>query len=183
MIEVPGISNDCMVVFQQGRNYTQSLISYKMKNDWLCRMLCTALSKQYLVNKGRACLFSAEVKWAVHLFVNTWASPTGGKYIDWEKQVASNLRSSLRCKSYDAAVWGLFAKPTPEAQMYSQESMFCKSSASSLPLPDLLGATVNSGQNSKSHTALSKEMANGSDSCDVSLFGDSCKKEHKLHHV
>ena len=172
-----------MVVFQQGRNYTQSLISYKMKNNWLCRMLCTALSKQYLVNKGRACLFSAEVKWAVHLFVNTWASPTGGKYIDWEKQVASNLRSSLRCKSYDAAVWGLFAKPTPEAQMYSQESMFCKSSASSLPLPDLLGATVNSGQNSKSHTALSKEMANGSDSCDVSLFGDSCKKEHKLHHV
>ena len=61
--------------------------------------------------------------------------------------------------------------------MYSQESMFCKSSASSLPLPDLLGATVNSGQNSKSHTALSKEMANGSDSWDVSLFGDSYKKK------
>ena len=81
-----------------------------------------------------------------------------------EKQVANSRRSSRRCRSYEAALCGLLAKPTPAAQMYSQESMFCKSSASSLPVPALFGATVNSGQKSKSQTAFNKDWANGIES-------------------
>ena len=92
-----------------------------------------------------------------------------------EKHVDKSLNNSLRCKSYDAAVWGLFANPTPAAQIYSQESIFCRSSASSRPVPDLLGATVNSGQNNRSHTAFSKDIAKGTDSLPV-LLGDSYKK-------
>ena len=116
---------------------------------------------------GRAWRFSADVKWATQRLLTACASPTGGKYILWEKQVAKRRKSSRRCKSYEAAVCGLLAKPTPAAQMYSQESIFCRSSASSLPFPVLFGATVNSGQNNKSQTAFKSDCANGveSDSC------------------
>ena len=81
----------------------------------------------------------------------------GVSHILCEKQVANSRRSSRRCRSYEAALCGLLAKPTPAAHMYSQESMFCKSSASSLPVPALFGATVNSGQKSKSQTAFNKD--------------------------
>ena len=53
--------------------------------------------------------------------------------------------------------------------MYSHESRFCKSSASSLPPPDLLGATQNSGQKSKSQTAFKRDWARGTD--DSEEFG------------
>lgn len=57
------------------------------------------------------------------------------------------------------SIWrGLY----PDAQMYSQLSMFERSSTSSRDTVALLGATVNSGQNIRSHTALIINWPSGS---------------------
>jgi hypothetical protein len=65
------------------------------------------------------------------------------------RQVSKSFNSSHRRASMYAFFGSEWAKPTPASQMYSQLSMFARSSA--LSGPDFLAdATVKSGQNNKS---------------------------------